>query len=86
MKGKNTITLIAESFSKKSGAGFNLFASIKFGKSEIIIKSDDSVDSELKWTGRRINDDTWRETVSKPYPFEVIAPNFNTKRTSWIER
>ena len=86
MKGKNTITLIAENFSKKSGAGFNLFASIKFGKSEIIIKSDDSGDSELKWTGRRISDDTWRETVSKPYPFEVIAPNFNTKRTSWIER
>ncbi len=86
MKGKNTITLLSESFSKKNGAGFNLIASLKFEKSDLIIKSDDSKESPTKWLGREHGNDNWREVVSKPYSFEVIAPNFKTKRTSWIER
>lgn len=86
MKGKNTITLLSESFSKKNGAGFNLIASLKFEKSDLIIKSDDSKEFPTKWLGREHGNDNWREVVSKPYSFEVIAPNFKTKRTSWIER
>lgn len=86
MKGKNSITLLSESFSKKNGAGFNLIASLKFEKSDLIIKSDDSKESPTKWLGREYGNDNWREAVSKPYSFEVIAPNFKTKRTSWIER
>ena len=86
MKGENSITLLSESFSKKNGAGFNLIASLKFEKSDLIIKSDDSKESPTKWLGREHGNDNWREVVSKPYSFEVIAPNFKTKRTSWIER
>ncbi len=85
-KGENSITLLSESFSKKNGAGFNLIASLKFEKSDLIIKSDDSKESPTKWLGREHGNDNWREAVSKPYSFEVIAPNFKTKRTSWIER
>lgn len=84
--GKNSINIIAQSFSKQNGAGFNLIASIKTGSKEMFIKSDDDKSSDIKWLGRELNSNSWKEVVSKPFPFEVIAPNFNTKRTSWIER
>jgi hypothetical protein len=84
--GKNSINIIAESFSKQNGAGFNLIASIKSGDKEIIIKSDDSKSSEIKWLGHETNRNSWKEVVSKPYSYEIIAPNFKTKRSSWIER
>src|SRR4030066_866650 len=86
VNGLNSINLIAESFNEKNGAGFNLIASIKSGGREMIIKSDDSKSSTIKWFGRESNDNSWKEVVSKSYPFEVIAPNFKTRRTSWIER
>ncbi len=84
--GKNSFRIIVESFSKKNGAGFNLIANIRYGNEEFIIKSDDSESTGIKWLGRQNGDASWKEVVSKPYPFEIIAPNFNTKRTSWIER
>jgi hexosaminidase len=84
--GTNSVRIIAESFNKKNGAGFNLIASIKSGKKELIVISDDLKSSSSKWLGRDPNNGPWKDVVSKPYPFEVIAPNFSTKRTSWIER
>jgi hypothetical protein len=48
--------------------------------------SDDSPKAELKWFGRKTGSIDWEDVVSKPYPLEIIAPNFDTKRTSWIER
>lgn len=84
--GKNSIHVIVESFNQKNGAGFNLIASIKSGEKEMIIKSDDSKSSSIKWLGREPSNNSWNEVVSKPYPFEIIAPNFKTRRTSWIER
>ena len=86
VKGKNSIGIIAESFNNKNGAGFNLIANIKSEGKQIIIKTDDSESASVKWVGRESSSDPWKEVVSKNYPFEVIAPNFNTKRTSWIER
>jgi len=86
VKGKNSIIIIAESFSSKNGAGFNLVANIKSEGKQIVIKTDDSESASVKWVGRELNIHPWKEVVSKSYPFEVIAPNFKTKRTSWIER
>lgn len=85
-KGVNSINLIAENFNRKGAAGFNLISRIKFGENEMIIKSDDSVSSILKWKGRKPGDSSWKEVVSKAYSSEIIAPNFETKRTSWFER
>lgn len=84
--GKNTITVTAESFHPKNGAGFNLIANIEYEDSTLLIQSDDSVNSNIKWLGRENTSSNWREPVSKQYPFEIISPNFKTKRTSWIER
>lgn len=85
LEGKNTITVVVENFSKKSGAGLNLIACIETGEKKMIIKSDDSK-SINKWLGRDPNSNSWMDVVSKSYPYEVVAPNFKTKRTSWIER
>ncbi|HAB51281.1 MAG TPA: hypothetical protein DCE80_03755 [Ignavibacteriales bacterium] len=84
--GRNSINVMAENFNSNNQAGFNLIVSIKSSDKEIIIISDDSNVSFAKWYGRKSVSDPWGKVVSKPYPFEVIAPNFKTKRTSWIER
>lgn len=84
--GKNTITVTAESFHPKNKAGFNLIAYIETEDSSILIQSDDSVNSNTKWLGRENTSSEWQVPVSKQYPFEIISPNFKTKRTSWIER
>lgn len=84
--GKNTITVTAESFHPKNGAGFNLIANIETQDSTILIKSDDSPASAISWRGREDSMSEWQKPVSKQYPFEIISPNFKTKRTSWIER
>ncbi len=86
ISGKNSINIIAESYNLRNGAGFNLIGNITWGSQEIKIKSDDSKFSDIKWLGRMIGGDSWREPLSKTYPFEIVAPNFKTKRTSWIER
>lgn len=86
VKGMNSINIIAENFNRKGAAGFNLISRIKFGKDELIIKSDDSGLSILNWKGRKPGDSSWKEVVSKVHPYEIIAPNFETKRTSWFER
>ena len=86
VEGRNSINVVAENFNSKSEAGFNLIASIKASDKEFILISDDSNTSFAKWYGRKSAGNLWGKVVSKPYPFEVIAPNFKTKRTSWIER
>ena len=86
VEGRNSINVVAENFNSKSEAGFNLIASIKASDKEFILISDDSNTSFAKWYGRKSAGNLWGKVVSKPYPFEVIAPNFKTRRTSWIER
>lgn len=86
VEGKNSFRIIAENFSPKGGAGFNLIAKLNSDGEETLLLSDDTDRSMLKWLARDMNSDSWREAVSKTYPFEVIAPNFKTKRISWIER
>jgi hypothetical protein len=86
VKGKNSIEIIAENYNRNRAAGFNLIATLKSNDKEILIKSDDSQSANVKWLGRESNSEPWKEVVSKSYPFEVVAPNFKTKRTSWIER
>ena len=86
VKGKNSIGILAQSFNSKNGTGFNLIANIKSEGKQITIKTDDSESANVKWFGRESNSDPWKVVISKDYSSEVIAPNFNTKRTSWIER
>ncbi|NWF89954.1 MAG: beta-N-acetylhexosaminidase [Ignavibacteriaceae bacterium] len=85
ISGKNSIRIIAETFNN-DGAGFNLMGRIKYPGTEQFVMSDDKSDSKVGWAGRQIGSTVWGNVISKPYPLEVIAPNFETLRTSWIER
>jgi hypothetical protein len=85
-KGENSFYITAESFRQDNGGGFNLIAEIKTSKGKVILKSDDSNESNITWQGRKKDDKLWNNVVSKNRNLEIIAPNFETKRTSWIER
>ena len=80
--GKNKIVVKAESYSGRVGAGFNLISEIKTDDKRVTILSDKtwlSKPSDIKRA-------KWRKVITKKYKYDVIAPNFNTQRTSWIER
>lgn len=80
--GENHIKVVAENFGSTSSAGFNLISKIKTENEDIFIQSDET------WLTKQLEnkDAAWIGAKLKPYRFDVIAPNFNTKRASWIER
>ncbi len=80
--GKNKIVVKAKSFAGRTGAGFNLIAEINTDDGKLIIMSDKT------WRSRPSNNKKakWRKAITKKYKYTVIAPNFKTMRTSWIER
>jgi len=78
-KGKNVIEVEAETFNKNGSAGVNIIAEISTPGEKISLKTDES------WSTKSPGAN-WKPATVKPYPFEIIAPNFSTKRTSWIER
>lgn len=81
-EGENTITVEVENFLPKGFAGFNLMAEIKAGNGTVQILSDTS------WQAQSLEKGTQGigTAVKRDYPFIVTAPNFETKRPSWIER
>lgn len=81
-EGNNTITVEAANYNNKGAAGFNLIANIESGNEVIEVLSDKS------WLSKAVENDgnTWISAEVRKYPFIVTAPNFATKRTSWIER
>jgi len=79
-QGKNTIEVETENFNKTGIAGFNLTARINCGNKSLELISDES------WQARANSASEWNTPFIKAYPYEVIAPNFKTGRTSWIER
>ncbi|MBZ0180981.1 MAG: beta-N-acetylhexosaminidase [Melioribacteraceae bacterium] len=75
--GENEIKIISEIFADDGKAGFNLVGRIN-GE---MIYSDESwkakpFDSQMEYTN----------AVKQNYRYELIQPNFDAKRTSWIER
>jgi hexosaminidase len=77
--GKNTIEVTAESFKKIPAAGCNVIGLIKTGKETMEIYSNEQWKSSLDGA-------TWSDAVTKTYPYNVVTPDFGTKRPSWIER
>lgn len=80
--GKNKIEVKARSYAGRTGAGFNLIAEINTDDGKQTIMSDKT------WRSRPSNNKKakWRKAIIKEYKYTVIAPNFKTMRTSWIER
>ncbi len=77
-EGENSISVKANNYGKNGAAGVNIISRIKEDKDYMTVKTS------TEWQ-TKVNDD-WIPAVSKNYPFLIIAPNFETKRTSWIER
>lgn len=79
--GGNLIEVKVENFNRNPSAGFNLIAEIETDEGTINILSDES------WFTKPADSSTdWEQAVSKPYAFEIVAPNFKTGRPGWIER
>ncbi len=80
-KGKNKIVVKVENYKSSKGAGINFASEITTsnGMFEVI--------SDKKWLSRSSNSKRkWKKSITKNYKYTVIAPNFKTDRTSWIER
>ncbi len=78
--GKNTITVEAKNFSPNGNAGINVDAQIITNNDTLEIHSDEN------WLVSTYGDKNRLPAVPGNYPLNVIAPNFKTGRTSWIER
>jgi len=80
-KGKNKITIEAESHKGTTGAGINFIGQIITNNGSFEVLSDE------KWLSRSAESKSnWEKSIIKEYKFKIIAPNFDRKRTSWIER
>ena len=81
-KGKNTIEVHAINYDRKGSAGTNVIGQIVF---------DDGSKLEIRsgrtWLCKENKKVSYKdEAIEKKYRYEVIAPNFETDRPSWIER
>ncbi len=80
--GENTIEVVAQNFNNKGNAGFNLFANIITEDGQYELSSNET------WWGKDLSNDnsSWQQALTKDYNYIVTEPNFETDRTSWIER
>lgn len=78
-EGKNTIEVVAESFKKIPAAGCNVIGLVKVGNETVEIYSNE------KWSASP-DGTNWTEAVTNNYPYQVVSPDFATRRPSWIER
>lgn len=87
-EGENEIKIEAKNFEntnyrenfKLGDAGVNITGFIKTAERIIQIETNNS------WNVRKEISEEWETAVEREYRFMVIAPNFETKRSSWIER
>jgi hypothetical protein len=79
-KGENKILVEARNYYTAKTPGINISAEIFTQSGSIKYSSNDT------WKVRNSDSDEWIEVEVKENPLEIIAPNFTTKRKSWIER
>ena len=78
--GENVITVEAKNFIPNANAGINIDAQIITNNDTLEIQSDET------WLVSSYGDKNQLPAVPGNYSLNVIAPNFKTGRTSWIER
>jgi len=83
-KGKNIFLVKVENFNKNGSAGVNISSYFKM-KDKILNIDTNNDNKPGSWKGST-NGRYWRKVISQEYPSQIIAPNFVTKRPSWIER
>lgn len=84
-KGDNEIRVEVENYNRNGAAGVNIISQIKVDDKIIKVLTTDNP-SLNKWEGRTLTNKNWRNVVTKDYPYVHTAPNFETGRTSWMEK
>jgi hypothetical protein len=88
--GDNVIAVEVANYNRFGSAGVNVYGELKTSQGATKILSDStwmvatSVSDGWKTAGAQ--NSGWRMAVARPYPNEVIGPNFENGRLSWIER
>ncbi|MCL5030999.1 MAG: beta-N-acetylhexosaminidase [Bacteroidetes bacterium] len=83
-KGENTFLVKVVNYNPNGAAGFNIASNFIVGKGTLNIDTNDD-NTQSSWKGKTEGGE-WKNVVSKKYPNQIIAPDFHTKRPSWIER
>lgn len=64
-----------------TAAGVNVSGFIRGDQEEVFLNSD------ATWVSKKKDaDKEWQKVFSHPYRYDIIAPNFQAERHSWIER
>lgn len=89
--GKNVIALESANYDERSSAGVNILMNVRFPAGASIVIGSDSTfkvaeTPEPGWKTPGFDDASWLAASPKASSSPVIAPNFATKRKSWIER
>jgi hypothetical protein len=88
--GENVIAVEVANYNRFGSAGVNVYGEVKTSQGTTKIVSDStwkvatSVSGE--WNVAGVQGAGWLEAAAKSYPNEVISPNFEDGRLSWIER
>ena len=87
----NVLAVEAQSFEPGSSAGVNIYCELQTVDGTVQTLMSDSTwkVSDVKaenWFAVSFVDSTWSLASPKPYPLTVVRPNFETGRSSWIER
>jgi len=77
--GTNTIEVRAQSFKKTPAAGCNVIGLVKTGTETVEIYSNEN------WKAS-VDSVNWVNAVTKNYGYNIVSPDFATRRPSWIER
>jgi hexosaminidase len=88
--GENIIAVEAANYNRFGSAGVNIYGEVKTAHGVVKILSDQTwkVAASVAdgWMTGNVQGVGWVDAAAKLYPFEVLAPNFETGRHSWIER
>jgi len=88
--GDNVIAVEAVNYNTFGSAGVNIYGELRNGSATTKLLSDSlwrvSDRAPEAWRSVGFDDRAWQTASQRPYPFQVIGPNFDSGRLSWIER
>ncbi len=88
--GDNVIAVEVANYDRFGSAGVNVYAELKSaGRTQTIITDSSWIVSDKvsgDWKTLSSDVQRWIAATAKPYPFQIIRPDFDTGRLSWIER
>ncbi|MBF8293929.1 MAG: hypothetical protein HW389_474, partial [Bacteroidetes bacterium] len=88
--GENILAVEVANYDRYASAGFNLYGELKSGSALTNILSDStwkvSAQAPEDWRSLSHDDSNWLSAAPKPFLYQVIQPDFDSGRLSWIER